>query len=98
MSLFPGRKREGMYKILLHNKAAKEYKKLNDKSIARISKAIDTLKENPFYGKDIKRLRGELKGKYRLRVGEYRIVYRVEEKEEIVILEDIKLRGLSQSK
>ena len=53
MSLFPGRKREGMYKILLHNKAAKE-----------------------------------------LRVGEYRIVYRVEEEEEVVILEDIKLRGM----
>jgi len=45
MSLFLGRKRERMYKILLHNKAAKEYKKLNDKSIARISKAIRTIED-----------------------------------------------------
>lgn len=82
-----------MYKILLHNKTAKVYKKLDDKTIARINRAIDTLKENPFYGKDIKRLRGELKGKYRLRVGEYRIIYRVEEEDKVVILEDIKLRG-----
>jgi mRNA interferase RelE/StbE len=82
-----------MYKILLHNRAAKVYKKLNDKTIARINKAVDTLKENPFHGKDIRRLLGELKGKYRLRVGEYRIVFRVEEEEKVVILEDIKLRG-----
>ena len=81
-----------MYKILLHNRAAKVYKKLNDKTIARINKAVDTLKENSFYGKDIRRLLGELKGKYRLRVGEYRIVFRVEEEEKVVILEDIKLR------
>lgn len=82
-----------MYKILLHNKAAKVYKKLNDKTIARINKAVDTLKENPFYGKDVRRLLGELKEKYRLRVGEYRIVFRVEEEEKVAILEDIKLRG-----
>ena len=82
-----------MYKILLHNKVAKEYKKLDKEAIARINKAIDALKENPFYGKDIKRLRGELKGKYRLRVGEYRIIYRIEEEDKVVILEDLKLRG-----
>ena len=72
---------------------AKTYNKLDDKTAARINKALDALKENPFYGKDIKRLRGNLKGRYRLRVGEYRIVYRVEEEEKVVILEDIKLRA-----
>jgi len=71
---------------------AKIYKKLDDKTTARINKVIDELKENPFYGRDIKRLRGKLEGKYRLRVGGYRIVYRVEEKEEIVVILDIALR------
>ena len=64
-----------MFRILLHNKVAKTYNKLDDKTAARINKALDARKENPFYGKDIKRLRGNLKGRYRLRVGEYRIVY-----------------------
>jgi mRNA interferase RelE/StbE len=82
-----------MFRILLYDKAAKVYKKLDDKTTVRINKAIEALKENPFYGKDIKRLRGKLVGRYRLRVGEYRIVYRVEEKEEIVFILDIALRG-----
>jgi mRNA-degrading endonuclease RelE of RelBE toxin-antitoxin system len=50
-----------MYKILLHKKAAKRYEKLDDKTSARLNKAMDALKENPFYGRDIKRLRGKLK-------------------------------------
>ncbi|RLG28150.1 hypothetical protein DRN98_09955 [Methanosarcinales archaeon] len=41
---------------------------------------------------DIKRLRGKLEGKYRLRVGEYRAVYSVDEKEKTVIIMDIRLR------
>ncbi|MGB3458764.1 MAG: type II toxin-antitoxin system RelE/ParE family toxin [Halobacteriota archaeon] len=81
-----------MYKILLHKKAAKRYEKLDDKTSARLNKAIDALKENPFYGRDIKRLRGKLEGKYRLRMGEYRVVYRIEEKKKIIVVEEIKLR------
>ena len=82
-----------MYSILLHRNAAKAYEKLDEKTVARINKNIDTLKGNPFYGKNIKRLRGELQGRYRLRVGGYRIVYRVDEGEKAVIIEDIGLRG-----
>jgi mRNA interferase RelE/StbE len=81
-----------MFKILLHNNAAKAYNKLDDKTATRINRAIDALKDNPFHGKDIKRLRGKLKGKYRLRVGGYRIIYRIEEEEKVLIIEDIKLR------
>ncbi len=82
-----------MYRVLLHRNAAKAYEKLDEKTVARINKNIDTLKGNPFYGKNIKRLRGELQEKYRLRVGGYRIVYRVDEGEKAVIIEDIGLRG-----
>ncbi|CAD6490699.1 MAG: ParE toxin of type II toxin-antitoxin system, parDE [Candidatus Argoarchaeum ethanivorans] len=82
-----------MYRVLLHRNAAKVYEKLDEKTVARINKNIDSLKGNPFYGKNIKRLRGELQGRYRLRVGGYRIIYRVDEGEKAVIIEDIGLRG-----
>ena len=36
----------------------KIYKELDDKTAAKINNAIDALKENPFYGRNIKRLRG----------------------------------------
>ena len=34
-----------------------------------------------------------MQGRYRLRVGGYRIIYRVDEGEKAVIIEDIGLRG-----
>lgn len=40
-----------MYRVLLHRNAAKVYEKLDEKTVARINKNIDSLKGNPFYGK-----------------------------------------------
>ena len=51
-----------MYKILLHRNVAKAYENLDNRTAARVNKSIDALKENPFYGKNIKKLRGELVG------------------------------------
>lgn len=54
---------------------------------------METLKTNPLSGKDITRLRGKLEGRYRLRVGDLRIIYRVEREEGLVIVEAIGSRG-----
>ncbi|PXF58276.1 MAG: type II toxin-antitoxin system RelE/ParE family toxin [Candidatus Methanogaster sp.] len=81
-----------MYEILLHRNAAKAYENLDNRTVARINKSIDVLKENPFYGKDIKKLRGRLVGRYGLRVGRYRVVYRVDDLEKTVIIEDFGVR------
>ena len=82
-----------MYEILLHDQVVKFYNKLDDKNAARINRAIETLLEKPASGKNIKMLKGELKGKFRLRVGKYRIVYRIESDKNTVIIEDIGVRG-----
>ena len=82
-----------MYEIILHNRAAKFYSQLDDKKAARINRAIDTLLEKPASWKNIKMLKGELNGKFRLRAGKYRIVYRIENDQNIVIIEDIGIRG-----
>ena len=82
-----------MYEIILHNRAVKFYNQLDDKKAARINRAIEALLENPASGKNIKMLKGELNGKFRLRAGKYRIVYRIENDQNIVIIEDIGVRG-----
>jgi len=82
-----------MYEIILHNQVVKFYNHLDDKNAARINHAIDTLLENPASGKNIKKLKGELTGKFRLRTGKYRIVYRIENDKSKVIIEDIAVRG-----
>jgi mRNA-degrading endonuclease RelE of RelBE toxin-antitoxin system len=64
-----GIKRNAMYEILLHDRVVKFYDRLDNKNAARINRAIETLLEKPAFGKNIKMLKGELEGKFRLRVG-----------------------------
>ena len=61
--------------------------------IGKFNKAIENLKINPYLGKDIKKLKGKLTGKYRLRIGSFRVVYRVEKEKSIILVESIGGRG-----
>ena len=80
-----------MFEIVLFPKAAKFYNKLDDKTAKRIDKGIEELKSNPLSGNNIKKLSGNLAGKYRLRIGDIRIVYFVEG--QTVVIEAIGYRG-----
>lgn len=78
-----------MYKIILLPNAREFLEKLSksDKSIlVRISRAIDSLQQDPFQGKPLKY---ESKGRYSLRVGVYRIIYRVDRKVIVVYVLDV---------
>jgi mRNA interferase RelE/StbE len=50
------------------------------------------LKDNPFFGIHIKKLKGAYKHVYRLRMGNYRLFYTVEDKQKTVFLIDIESR------
>jgi mRNA interferase RelE/StbE len=50
------------------------------------------LKNNPFFGGNIKKLKGEYKDIYRFRIGNYRLFYKIEEKDAIVFMLDIESR------
>ena len=67
------------YKILLSKTALSQLNALDSKLQTRIKDAIRLLKENPFLarpGADIKKLKSLDDPKlYRLRIGDYRIIY-----------------------
>jgi len=50
------------------------------------------LRENPLFGPNIKRLKGEYKEIYRYRIGDYRLFYKVSEETVIVFIIDIENR------
>lgn len=50
------------------------------------------LRENPFFGTNIKKLKGEFEGYYRYRLGNYRLFYIVENDKIMVFIVDIKHR------
>ena len=77
-----------MYKILLKKRAKKFIDRLPLNEKRRVVAAIERLPQ----GEDIKRLKG-YEGLMRLRVGEYRIIYTVDNGELVVYVIDAGNRG-----
>ncbi len=74
------------YNLLLTNQAKKELariKKGNPRTAALIANAISQLGFNPGLG-DF--LHGDLKGRRKVRVGDYRIIYRFERDQLIIMI------------
>lgn len=63
------------YQIKWTNSAKKELRKLDKKVIPRLIEAIDELAKNP-YPKGVKKIVNS-PNNYRIRVGDYRIIYQV---------------------
>ena len=67
---------------------------ISKKEFVKIYNKIKTyvypqLRINPFFGKNIKKLKGEFKDVYRYRIGEYRLFYQVAEKQILIFSMDI---------
>lgn len=70
-----------MYKILFSQSAQKYYRKLDTHRREQINMAISKLSLGLFRDLDIKKLIGFSDNTYRLRVGPYRLIYDIYEKE-----------------
>ena len=81
-----------MFKIFLTKEAAKFYQKANKATKDRLDKCFEALKIDPVNGPNVKRLHGELTGLDRYRVGQLRVIYKIEE-DRIVIVVAIGARG-----
>lgn len=67
-----------MYRVLLSKTAEKDLNKISEKQKPHIFAAIFDLKKDPYVGK---KLKGKFKDCFSLRVGDYRIIYKVYKKE-----------------
>lgn len=78
------------YKLLFDDKVKKDLRKIDKTWQKKILKEIRTkLIKDPYKGK---KLVGELSAFYRLRVGDYRVIYEIVEKEVLVTVIKIKHR------
>jgi mRNA interferase RelE/StbE len=77
-----------MYTISIKPSALKELSKLPKATVKKTEKAIDALAENP-RPDGVKKLKGSEGDLYRIRVGDYRIIYYIED--EIKIVDIIKI-------
>ena len=79
-----------MYTMFITNQVKKELRKVPKQPLNRIYEAIESLKEEP-------RPKGALKIKgnegYRLRVGDYRVLYTINDRDQVVYIFRVKSRG-----
>lgn len=77
------------FQVIIPKKVEKQIKSLPQVYINPVRNCLKSLKESPYQGK---KLKDELKNKYSLRVGVYRIIYQIFKKELIILIVDISHR------
>lgn len=83
------------WKIEVKPTAEKYYRKLDKKTRKRVKKALQELEQegNPLLHYDVKALTGQLQGDYRLRVGDWRILFTPDKDKKIIYVYAVLPRG-----
>ena len=82
-----------MSKVVVHRHAARYLQRLPKDIKQRIKKVLQQLGQNPLDLPGVKHMAGEWSGYHRLRTGKYRIIYWLDDKEDIVYVDHIGPRG-----
>lgn len=87
-----------MYHVILTRRATRGLGKAPEHIKKRIVEALDALQESfaPVKQFDVKRLKG-IEGVFRIRIGDWRIIYEVRRKEVLIIIYQIAPRGNAYS-
>jgi len=81
------------YNLKVYKQAAKYYQNLNPEKQRKINNALEEIAQNPFEGTHIKKLKGDLTGKYRYHAGDYRIIFSIDKRNKNIYVEAIGPKG-----
>ena len=80
-----------MYQIIISNSAEKDIERLPSVILKRIGKAIDNLAVEPRPA-GCKKLKGSDENLWRVRVGDYRVIYLIADKIEVIDIRRVRHR------
>ena len=80
-----------MYKIIISHSAEKDMEQLSRNVVKRIGKAIDKLPEQP-RPPGCKKLKGATENLWRIRVGDYRVIYLIADEIQVIDVRRIRHR------
>ena len=80
-----------MYRILISNSAEKDMDKLPSAALKKVEAAIDYLSHEPRPA-GCKKLKGFYENLWRIRVGDYRVVYLIADKIEVIDIRRVRHR------
>ena len=74
------------YDLVLTQSAHKFYEKAEHGLVKRLNRCFNHIREDPRSHPNVKALRGQLSGYFRYRLGEWRIVYSVDESRRVITI------------
>ncbi len=80
-----------MYKIIVDHSAEKDLDRLSKEIVRKIARVIDRLAKDP-KPSGVKKLKASAEDLYRVRSGDYRIIYAIEEEIKIVNIRRVRHR------
>ncbi|MFN6562734.1 MAG: type II toxin-antitoxin system RelE family toxin [Nostoc sp. ChiSLP01] len=78
-----------MYNVVLSGEAEEIYATANQALAKKIAKCFEQLEQNPRFHPNIKPLKGDFAGSYRDRIGDYRVIYQVDDGRDQVMVTTI---------
>ena len=75
-----------MYDVFLTHDARRFYENADPVLARKLNRCFRYLRNDPCKHPNIKRLKGPLTGQFRYRVGDWRVIYRVDEREQAVVV------------
>ncbi len=82
-----------MFKIIVHKRALKYLNKLTSFRKTKIKKLLTELINNPIQREDVRPMLGEWKGYYRIKIGNIRLIFWVDQVKKIIYVDHIGPRG-----
>ena len=73
-----------MYDLVLTRKAQRFYEQADISLVERLNRCFEQLRQNPYEHPNIKPLLGSFAGSFRYRIGDWRVIYRVEQENQII--------------
>ena len=78
-----------MYEVVLSAEAQKIYAWADQALAKKIARCFEQLEQSPRYHPNIKPLKGDFAGYYRYRIGDYRVIYLVDEETNQILVNTI---------
>lgn len=79
-----------MFRVKVEKRAEKQLKKLAPQYFKKVSAVLDELRENPFLGK---KMSGNFKDHYRIKIPPIRIIYTIDHKSKTIYITALGHRG-----
>jgi mRNA interferase RelE/StbE len=74
------------YIVVLSSESKAFFESATSQLQKKLDRCFDRLKIEPYYHPNIKSLKGRLSGYYRYRLGDYRVIYEVNQSDRVVII------------